>query len=227
MRALVRLEVRRGLGPNLRLMGVFAAGTALMAVLGWMSPSRFAWFLALIATTFFMQIPMGVLRDKLDGGLEFLVSLPISPARLAAGRLLAAAMSCVPCSIALAVAVRLWLPAELEAVPGGFVGALGLVWISTTLACLLMVGVAFRFEARTTLYVPISLGLVGIALDELAPGLVPHPLAVADWLMRQRWPSGLLWAAGGVAVILLGWLAFQLARRGIERFTPGRDRVTW
>jgi hypothetical protein len=225
--ALLRLELRRGLEPNRRLIGLFAAGTALMAVLGWMSPNRFAWFLALVATTFFMQVPMGVLRDKLDGGLEFLVSLPATTDSLALGRLLAAAIACIPCAIGLAVAARLWFPTEVDALPGGLFAGAALAWIATALACVLMVAVAFRFEARTTLYVPISLGLVGIALDEIAPGLIPHPLVVAGWLTRRTWSSGVLWAVGIVAVMLLTWLAFWLARSGIERFEPGRDRISW
>lgn len=227
LRALVRLEYRRGLGPNLRLIGLFAVGTTLMVTLGWMSPSRLGWLLALVATTFLMQVPMGVLRDKLDGGLEFLVTLPASPGDLAVGRLLAAAAACVPGALGLLAAVRLWFPTQVAALPGGLVGAFGLLWITTTLVSALLVAIAFRFEARTTLYVPIGLGLVGVVTDELAPGLVPHPLEVVDWLTRQGWPTGVFWGAGGLSIALVAWLAYRMARSGIERFEPGRDRITW
>lgn len=227
IRALVLLELRRGLAPNARLIGAFAAGTAVMAALRWLTPSRFAWLLALIATTLFMQVPMCVLRDKLDGGMEFLVSLPVSSSSLAAGRLLAGAISCLPGSLALAVAIRLWVPEASAAVPGGMAAVAGGLWIASALACCLLVAVACRFEARTTLYVPIVSGLVAVALDELAPGVVPDPLVAAGWLLRRPWAPAVLWIAGTSVVVLLAWLSLRVARTGIARFEQGRDRITW
>jgi hypothetical protein len=226
-RALLGLELRRAVVIAGRLLLFSAVAAGLLALSGSLSASRGALLLSIAATAFAVQVPVGIVRDKLDGGLEFLLSLPVPPAHLAAGRFAAAILCCLPASGALVLALHVSRP-DLEAVfPGGASGAFLAMWAGLNLLCTLLVGIALRFDARTALYLPMGMGFVAAALDETARRMGWDVEAPMRWLLTQPWVPG---AVRAIAVLGFGglmWLSFHLGRTGLERYTPGGDRITW
>ncbi len=226
-RALLGLELRRAVTIAGKLLAFTAVAAALLGLSGSMSVPRAGLLLSVAATAFAMQVPVGIMRDKLDGGLEFLVSLPVPAAHLAAGRFVATVACCLPASLALALALHVSRPRLEVAFPLGPLGAFLAIWVGMNALCLLMVGLALRFEARTTLYLPVGLGFAGALFDEISPRIGWDPAASARWLVAQPWAPTALSSGTLVATAALVWLAFHLGRTGLERYTPGRDRITW
>jgi len=226
-RALLGLELRRAVVIAGRLLLFSTAAAGLLGLSGSLSPPRAALLLSVAGAAFAVQVPVGILRDRLDGGLEFLLSLPVPPVHLAAGRFVAAVLCCLPASGALVVALHVSRPDVEAAFPGGAPGAFVAIWAGLNLLSTLLVGISLRFEARTALYVPMGLGFVAAMLEEAAGRAGWDAEASARWLLAQPWAPGALRVLVPAGVVVLGLLAFHLGRTGLERYTPGRDRITW
>lgn len=226
-RALLGLELRRAVVIAGKLLLFSAVAAGLLAILGSLSVSRAALLLSIAATAFAMQVPVGIVRDKLDGGLEFLLSLPVPPVHLAVGRFVATALCCLPASGALALALHVSRPILEAAFPGGALGAFLAIWVGMNLLCMLMVGIALRFDARATLYLPVSLGFAAALSDEIVKRMGWDPAALARLLMAQPWAPAAVRVVASLGVGALVWVALHLGRTGLERYTPGRDRITW
>ena len=229
LRRLVALEARRAWPTVAHTTLLGAAALVVLAVAGWLTRGRVAFLLMVWSLAGPWSLPMNVLRDRLDGGLEFLQSLPVSASLLAGARLLAVVVFAVPAGVAASIALwtarpdDLLVGAVLPATLGVFLGATTGVSVIGALG----VGIALRLEARSFGNV-VAAGFVAlIAGHEVTrryfPTLVSDTLAV---LSRPGVPR-ILGVAAPLVVAALGWIAFRLARSGVERFTPGRDRVTW
>lgn len=227
LRALVAVELRRDVAAYGKL--VIGVGVALlvMASAGWLTGPRFGILVAVVGSAILMQVPGGVVREKLDGGIEFLVSLPVSRGLLAAARLVHVLLASVPCAIGFTALVALSVPGSTHRLPGGIWTLFAGIFVTTLVAGALMVGATLRFEVRHA-----TNGLAGflvllIVVDELVPKVLPDPLGTTLRLMARPWAPYGATGVGALLVVVMLWLAFHLARTGLERYTPGRDRITW
>lgn len=226
---LLALEVRRARPVVLQTTALAAVALVVLALVGWLTPPRAGWILVAWSLAAPWSLPMSVLRDRLDGGLEFLQALPVSAGRLAAARLLAAVAFALPAGVASAVAfslVRAPAPGPPDALRGGLL-TFGLVTLAVASLAALGTGIALRLETRTFAN---GVGLAFVAViaahhlaNRFLPGLEPGLVG----LLGRPWVPRLSMVAAPFLAVALGGLGFHLARSGIERFTPGRDRVTW
>lgn len=225
LRALVLLEWKRLLPTAARTLGMGAVVTGVLVATGAFTFPRLAFLLAVVGLVPVMGVPMNALRDKLDGGLEFLGLLPVSPRTHAAARLLALVGASIPAALVATAAAVL-------ALQGGITGPLGpRPILQLFLATLLfMVGGAFfatalilRFQTQQGHYVVLALLGSGMVLDRV----LPDPVATFLALSVHGWFIPVVWSLGVVAVGAMAWLAFSMACSGIERFKPSADRLTW
>ncbi len=227
LRALVALELRRNLAAYGRFLLGVAGVLAILAASGWVTPPRLAFVTVVVGTTLLMQVPGTVVRDRLDGGLEFLVSLPVPRSLIARARLTYALVASVPCAIGFTAAAALLAPASAGALPGGLWTLFVWIFVVVVLCAFLMVGWTLRFEARqaTNGFIGLVVGMT--ALGGLVPRVLPDPLGATLRLLARPWAPWALGAGASIVIAGLLWLSFHLARTGLERFTPGRERITW
>lgn len=223
---LVRLEVRRGLPSVLRTLPTAVTALAVMAVFGWLTPQRAAWVLFVLSGMALAPV-LAILRDKLDGSLEFLVSLPVDRGTLAAARL----VGTIPFAVGGAVCLTagLWL-VSFEALPDALspyliletgVVSTGIMTIGTALAT----GVGLRLRARHFANLML-VGFVGVVASGAVIGhLVPGGLATMLGVMARPWFPRVAAAVLGLGAVGAVWLSYALTRSAFERFRPERDKI--
>lgn len=228
-RALVALELRRVTGPVLRMYGFTAVAMGFLVAVGWSTPGRLSFLLALAGFSTVSQIPMNALRDRVEGGLEFLTGLPVAPETLAAARIGACALAAAP-GAALILAATGVLLGNAGALPRGlgWVPAAGLLaWSGVTAGASFITALVLRLQVSRMGYVPLALVLALAALDPVVSRMLPHPwetlraLAARPWLPQAAWAVCFLGC--GVAVLV----SLRLAGAAMRAFRPGRDRMTW
>ena len=116
-RALTLLELRRMRGLMVRTCGLLAALVLVLQLAGMASPGVVAFFYATIGLSFLVGIATNVVRDRFDGGLEFVVSLPVSSGLVAAARLAACALVSLPAALLMTVGLALTLPPAMGQLP--------------------------------------------------------------------------------------------------------------
>jgi len=188
-----------------------------------------AWSMALGVLGFTFGLAPGVraLPDKLDGTLEFLVSLPVAAGTMARAHLLA-------CAGYGLLAAPAWTAAILMALPspeGGAwrVGAVGVVlsavWVGATVLSGLAAGMLVRFDFEGVGWLPgaIFLGLLslGAIVERLWPGM---DAALVTWLTAPPSAAHVGAIAGAASVLGLG-TAYGLLRSGFARFRPSRGAL--
>jgi len=227
VRRLISLEARRARPVVLQTTAMVAVAGVVLGLAGWLTPARAAWVLFAWSLAAPWSLPMSVMRDRLDGGLEFLQSLPLSSGKLAAARLLAAALFSLPAGVAAALAHGLMHPAPVAAGLRGAPAVLGAATVGVAVLAALATGIALRLEARAFAN-GIGMTFVTVIAGQhlvrrFAPGLIPAAVA----LVARPWVPRVAALVLPVLAAATAWLAFRLARGGVERFRPGRDRVTW
>jgi ABC-type Na+ efflux pump permease subunit len=194
----------------------------------WLTPENGTIVLMVIGMTGLFSPPMSTMRDKIDGGMEFLTALPVERSTLAAARMIASLLAGLFAGAAGALAVVLFghRLAGLGTVRLA-VASFGLISLVTGVGTALTTGMSCRMEARnfSKLFLVFLVAFVGVGkLAESIPG---------EW-KRSAWTAlGRPWfpeMVGAVTLLvsaLLLYLSYHMARTGLERFTPGRDRITW
>ncbi|MDP2958375.1 MAG: ABC-2 transporter permease [Longimicrobiales bacterium] len=229
MRALVRLEITRTL-PVLGRTAVFGVvATAVLFGTGAYTPGRLSFILGMLGTLPVFALPMNTLRDKVDGGLEFLRFLPIPPSTLVAGRFLAGALGALFGALVCTVAVAVALPdglAELTR-PRALAGIFLALTLAFGIGGACVIALILRFEVSQAGYIPIALVAAAMVLDQYEKRFIPDPVGTTRWLMAQGWFVPVAWGLGIALAAALGWGAFALACRGIARYTPAKERITW
>lgn len=228
-RALTILELRRMRGPMVRSSGLLAALVMVLQVFGMASPGAVAFLYATIGLSFLVGVATNVVRDRFDGGLEFVVSLPVSSGLLSAARLAACALVAMPAALLMTVGLALTLPPATGQPPTAtwaaqlFVG----VWVAGSVGAGLLLGSLVRFTqetlARLPLVVVALIIVVTAGTDRLFPGLDERLVALAG----EPWVPALLSGATVMAALFGLAFAYWLLEGGIRRFQPGRDRITW
>lgn len=229
LRALVGLEVTRTLPTFGRGLVMGAVVTGVLIVTGVFTLPRLAFILGIVAFTPAAGIPINALRDKIDGGLEFLQLLPASPGIQAMARFLSVALLALPGALIGTAAAALLLAGDVPTVLG--VRPLFEIFLALALffAAIgsLATALVLRFELSQTTWAPlVFLGVVLVG-DHYEERYLPDPLGTFTGLMGHAWFLPVLWAVGILGTVLAAWFAFALARAGIARFSPPRDRITW
>ena len=225
LRALVVLEWTRVVPTVLRSLAMGGVVTAVLGGTGAFTLPRMAFILGVVGVVPVLSFPLNALRDKLDGGLEFLRVLPVAARTQALGRLVAIVGMALPASLVATLATVLALKGSVSAVLG--LGALLQLFFALTLV---MVGVAFlgtalvlRFDVQQSNYALVGVFATFMVLDHV----FPDPVGTFLVLSQQGWFPPVLWAVVCVGVLAMAWLGFSMACSGIEGFTPSRDRLTW
>lgn len=227
LRALVALELRRVGASAARIVAAVAALVGVLVLAGWMTPARVAIPVGMVGFSLLAAGPSGVMRDKLDGGLEFLTFLPVPAGTLAAARLAYVTLASVPGGAGLALALWGFGEDEFAAAPGAPWSLVVGIWIVSLLGALLATGCALRFGVRRMGQVFVGVLFGWLALGGILETIAPEPWLVTRWLLERPGSAVALWALGLATLVCTPWLSYRLARTGIERFTPGRDRIGW
>lgn len=229
VRALIRMEMRRMmpfLGRSLSMAGVIMAA---LFVTGAITPGRVAFLLAVIGGAVVMAFPLNTVRDKLDGGMEFLCFLPVTPQAHALARLISLVVVAVPGAIICTGAVAFSLHDSVPSV----VNARSLIGVAVGLELALVGGgyltgaLFLRFDVSSSSLVPVGVIFGLYAFGALVDRWVPDPMATVTRLASHSWFLPSVWWGGTLAVAALAWLAFLVTASGIARFTPPKDRMTW
>lgn len=171
-------------------------------------------------------VPITVMRDKLDGSLEFLVTLPTSATTLAAAKFAAAALAGLPWALATAVVVVVRPPLPLGADPVGAAGAVMIAaWCGLAALSWSATAVWARFDPKRVGLFPLA-AVVLLALGGSVMGRVLKLLGVEDLsvgiarLLAAPWLPLAAAAAGLVLFATIGLVSFLVTRRAFERFRP-------
>jgi hypothetical protein len=170
-----------------------------------------------------------VIRDKLGGGVEFLVSLPVDRRVLASSRTAACCLLAVPPGACLTAVGALALRSYGAPLPGPAVtaGAFGLAVTGVAAGAVLGMGVSLRLKAAHFANVVIVGFLAGLAVIWLVTHVIhPSPESLRRLAAPEWFAPALISTLAG----LLGatsWLGYYLAWTGLERFRPDRDQVSW
>jgi ABC-type Na+ efflux pump permease subunit len=229
LRSLVLLELRRVERPLRRTLGLAAGAAVAISVLGLATPGRMAFIFMVLGMTFLSTPVMGVVKDKLDGGLEFLVALPVDRSVLAAARLAAGSLLAVAGGLCLCAGLWLVARPSLPVTPSRSLALTmcGVVTVGAALSVGLGTGVSLRMRASRFANLLFAGFLVALLAGELARRAIPGGAAVFLPLMGEPWFPPALAIALGLLVGFASWLAYWLCRTGLERFRPERDEATW
>lgn len=228
LRALLAADARR-LGPAvLRSTGGVLAIVAVALATGVGTRGFVAGLVGALLVMQPMFLALQLVKDRMDGALAFLCTLPVSPATLAAVRLAPIVLASVAGgAVATVLAARAGVPAALGGHPGMATAAILLLatLVPAGLASVVLaLGARFRFETLVSL--PMLLVLALVLLGRLAGRVVPP--GTAD---RLRALAATGWAPAAATVVLcvllvaVVALAFRATARTFERFTPEAGRA--
>lgn len=225
--ALFKVELRRVRAPLRQFALVLVAGLVAFPLLGSGTTENLtAVTLGVGMGAALLFLPFGTIRDKLDGTLEFLTTLPVTPGTLAAAKFASAALLALPWAGATG-AIVVVVPPSGVVFPTPVGAAIGVTVVSwLLLVSLSWVALAFSLwfdEKRVAL--PLLLGLALALSGPLVKRVLPAGFraSVAVVLLRViRHPLAPLGAAivALMLVAICGWLAFGATRLALERYRP-------
>ncbi len=181
--------------------------------------------LASTAIMYLFVVPLAALRDRVDGGLAFVASLPVAPLTAGAARVMATWVAALPAALQGAAALYLVAPSLLGHTHDPItVGLAGLVlWAAAASAGAMALAAITRWGLKRLTFWPFALTIGALlAVDWLVGELWTSPaVAVAGRLLA---PDGTLHGAivtGGLAL----WagsqlLALRWLRDAIEHHDP-------
>lgn len=227
--SLLRLEYRRVRKQVLHTLVGSLVVVGGMVVTGVSDVNTTPFVLVAVGFSFLFMGPVHVLKDKLDGTMEFLAGLPAHASILALARCLAASGLAALSAVFLAAACGVALPPMLGSSAARIVVvAYPLSWATASAMSWLLIALLTRFTmtrlASVGLLVPFVV-MVGILW--LFDWLFGNPAQILLALMdRDSWQwilgSALLLLCAGVMAV-----SYVVARDGIGRYRPEPDKVEW
>ncbi|MDT8340319.1 MAG: hypothetical protein RQ751_02300 [Longimicrobiales bacterium] len=238
MRVLVAVELRRSLPPAFRTLLFMGGFAVILLLIGRLDADWITGLLVGSSFVYMAPVATNLLKDRADGGVEYVTSLPASPATLAAGRLVALAVLALAGALQATPGllyglhhsgVRAMLdPAVGPGLPAMAAGLFSLAFVILTTAGSVLVALGVRADPRTAFSGPIlALMLVAVVSSELVERSgIDVAAHLTGFLARPQAPvvflSGVLLLAGAVI-----WGAFVFTARSLERYEPVRDDVKW
>lgn len=226
---LTLLELRR-VRPQLGRSVVLLVLIFGVLILTGRATSEIAVFILLgMALAFVMLLPPNQLRDKLDGSMSFLLTLPVDRSTLAMARCLATGLVMLPGALfpvaAWYLAAPTFFPAGLA--QPGLAGVALASWSTMTALSILLSSLLVRFRLDQVSAIPflVLLGLLFV-LDPLLTPFLPHQARVAEFLSR---PEAAILVETGLVVLSAGvaMAGYRMLRKGLERFQPMAGSLTW
>lgn len=226
--SLLGLEFRRVRKQVLHTVGGAIAAVGLVALAG-LDSSTTGFIAVAVGLSFVVMGPMHVLKDKLDGTMEFLAGLPATPASLALARCAAASGLTALGAFFVTAACGIVLPPILNTPAIRVViVAYPLAWFSASAASWLLIGLTTRYTvarlASIGLVAPL-VALVGVLW--VFDRLFGSPLDVVTDVMARDSGPAILVSAILLSSALVMAASFGLARDGIARYRPEPDKVDW
>jgi ABC-type Na+ efflux pump permease subunit len=223
VRALLGADVRR-LGPRFALSTVGVLAVLLLSITTGIGSRGFV--TGITSALLFMQpmyLAMQIVKDRVDGTLDFLCSLPVTPETLAAVRVVPMAALSLLGGVAAAV-LGLWhgVPASLGRGPVTVAATFLLVGalVPAALASVVL-ALSARFRFETLVMLPMLLVFGVVALGQAVARFVPDGTgAELRLLLTQPWVPAVLIATLCGALIGVVALAFRLTAHAFARFTP-------
>jgi ABC-type Na+ efflux pump permease subunit len=227
--ALMGLELRRTLPPVLRTVGLAVVAAVALGAFDAVTPSRVLLLVTFVAVSGIGTIFQNVIRDKLAGGLEFLIALPVDRRVLALSRTAACAVVALPAGGALTAAGCLALQAAGMPRPGVVATASLFVVCAAGVAAfaILAMGISLRLKAAHFANLVMAAFLVGLGVVWVTSHVFHPSRATLVGLTMAPWFTGLTVLAAGALLSTAAWVGYGLARTGLERFKPERDQVSW
>ncbi len=229
LRRLTLLDLRR-VRPQLgRSVLMLAVIFGLLALTGRATGEIAVLILMGMGLAFVLLLPPNQLRDKLDGSMSFLLTLPVDRSTLALARCIATGVVMVPGALFPVVAWSLAAPALFP--PGltrpGLVGVALVSWSAMTALSILLSSLLVRFRLDQISAIPflVFLGLLFI-LDPLVTPFLPAQTRIVEFLSRPEAAMtvevALILASAGVALV-----GYRMLREGLERYQPMTGSMAW
>lgn len=226
--SLLGLEFRRVRKQALHTLGGALAAVGVVALAGFDS-SAVGFIAVAIGLSFVVMGPMHVLKDKLDGTMEFLAGLPATPASLALARCAAASGLTALGTFFVAAACGIVLPPLLDTPAIRVViVAYPLAWSGMSATSWLLIGLTARYSVTRLASIGLAVPFV-VLLGALwvFDRLFGSPLDVVTDLMARDSGPAILVSAILLSSALVMAASFRLARDGIARYRPEPDKVDW
>lgn len=222
--AVVRLEVKRA--KRHFLVPSSLAGTLWFVL--WVadkdSPLAVSTMLFAATGVVALAVPTQQFKDKLDGGMEFVSTLPVHGATLATARLVATALCAVPSAL-VAAGLTKWIAIPELGLDEGLnwpLAAFAGTWALITAATYLLTGLMIRLDVGNAAKAVTTIFASGCIVSIVADRWVGEPIPILVGLLTgnphaivRRVVASALLAA--VITILAGFL---LARDGYNRYRP-------
>ena len=213
---LLKLELRRQRSQVMRMALATLGICAVFVLAGKRQPSDQLALLLGSGIGVSLMIPMGIVRDKLEGTLDFICGLPVEPRDIAASRFIASAVLVAPWALAVGT-LKFTMPAS------GAMNALDaavLSWLALSLLGVCLTAVFVLFEFTSLMGTPV---LVLVAACVLTPRVVARLFpavtekSIVEFLNRPGTP--LMLAVALMALIaVVGSVAFAAATRGLATY---------
>ena len=228
--ALLRVDIKRGAPTTARALAAIAALSLFFVVRGDTAGDSLGIALAATSVMYVMTVPLMTFKDKMDGTLEFLTTLPVSGSVVASSRLAAAGLATLPGAGQIAVAFGLFAAPILgvEAVGPSILYIGALAWIAIAMGSFLAVALIIRFDVTNLLSAPFFLMFAAIfGGDWVVSKLFDDPLASFQAFVAMPWAPHIVAGLLAISLLSLVGLSFVLAKQGIERYRPTPDAIGW
>lgn len=228
-KALLGVEIRRGLPPTLRYMGLTPVIGMLFVFVGSASRENIGVLLLGFALGYIFTVPMAAMKDRIDGSMEFVSTLPASGEALAAPKFLAAALSVLPGAIQVAAAAGWWVFPALGFEEYGrmvtlvFFGS----WLAMSGVACLMVALFVRFEVRQVMTGPMVVGGVLMATLFFLDRVASPSIQTVRAFVEHPWAPFIVAAFAFLGIAAIFATALVLAKKGFEDYRPLADSITW
>jgi hypothetical protein len=216
IKTLLMLELRRERPQVIRMAVATVAISGIFFVAGKRSASDQLAVLLGSAIGMVLLVPMGIVRDKMEGTLEFICGLPVEARDIAASRFAAGALVAIPWAIAVGVLTFAMGPASVM----NPVDAAVLTWLAMCASGGGITAASALFDFATLLGTPlVILVATWILLPRVVTALFPGVTAqtVLEFL---RQPAAPLMLAIVLMVIIGvgGSIVFAAAVRGFAKY---------
>jgi hypothetical protein len=216
IKTLLMLELRRDKPQVVRMTFVTLAICGMFFMAGKRDASSQLAILLGSGLGIVLLVPMGIVRDKMEGTLEFICGLPVEPREIAASRFIAGALVAIPWAAAVGA-----LTFTMRS--NGAMNAADAAVLTWLLMCLIggcITAAVALFDFATLLGMPlVALVAAWILLPRIVGALFPGVTerTVVDFLNRPTTP---LILAGALMITLCatGSIAFAAAVRGFARY---------